>query len=113
MARRDYAACCTPSSTGCSMLLLAAGACRKAPMIKQILFGLWFFLPAALANMAPIFAAHTAALKKFDTPMDFGRTFRGRRILGDHKTWRGLVSGIVAATALLWLQQLAVSHFGW
>jgi CDP-2,3-bis-(O-geranylgeranyl)-sn-glycerol synthase len=82
-------------------------------VLKQLLFGLWFFLPAALANMAPIFAAHLAWLKRYNAPMDFGRSFRGRRILGDHKTWRGLLSGIVAATLLLWLQKLAVAHFDW
>ena len=82
-------------------------------MVRQILFGLWFFLPAALANMAPIFAAHISWLKKYDAPMDFGRTFRGKRIFGSHKTWRGLLSGIATATLLLWLQQLAVQHFGW
>jgi CDP-2,3-bis-(O-geranylgeranyl)-sn-glycerol synthase len=82
-------------------------------VVKQILFGLWFFLPAALANMAPIFAANLPWLKKFDQPMDFGRMFRGKRVLGSHKTWRGLAAGIVAATVVLWLQALAVEHYGW
>jgi hypothetical protein len=29
-------------------------------------------------------------------PIDGGRSFRGKRILGDHKTWRGLLAGIFA-----------------
>lgn len=61
--------------------------------------------------MAPVFAAHIPALKPFDSPMDFNKLFRGRRILGNHKTWRGLVSGIIAATIVLGLQQLLVTNF--
>src|SRR5262245_38527602 len=37
--------------------------------------------------------------KRFTRPLDGGRTFRGRRILGDNKTTRGFVV-IVPATAL-------------
>jgi CDP-2,3-bis-(O-geranylgeranyl)-sn-glycerol synthase len=79
-------------------------------MLKELLFALWFFLPAGVANMAPILVAAVPSLKKYDAPIDCNRTFRGKRILGDHKTWRGLVSGMIAATIVLGIQQLAVSH---
>lgn len=82
-------------------------------MLHDVLFALWFFLPAALANMIPIPIAKMPWLKKFDAPMDFGKTWRGKRIFGAHKTWRGLIAGIIAATLVLWLQQLAVANFGW
>jgi CDP-2,3-bis-(O-geranylgeranyl)-sn-glycerol synthase len=42
------------------------------------------------------------ALKR---PLDGGRTFRGRRLFGDNKTWRGalcMTAGVVLATLLLW-----------
>lgn len=56
---------------------------------------LWLFLPAYLANMAPVFVGG-------GTPIDFGRSWKdGRRILGDGKTWRGLLLGPVASTALV------------
>lgn len=74
---------------------------------------LWFFVPAAFANMAPIVAARLPYLSKFKAPMDFGATFRGKPLLGVNKTWRGLICGIVAAIFILWLQQLAVSNIGW
>lgn len=45
--------------------------------------------------------------------MDFGAKFRGKRIFGAHKTWRGLVAGIVAATLVLWLQQYLAGHVAW
>jgi len=34
-------------------------------------------------------------------------------VLGSHKTWRGLVFGLLLATLTLWLQQLGVEHVHW
>lgn len=82
-------------------------------MLHDIAFALWFFLPAGVANMTPIFAAHIPLIKKLDFPMDFGRTFRGHRVFGTHKTWRGLITGMIAATLVLWLQQWLAGSFGW
>lgn len=82
-------------------------------MLGDIFFALWFFAPAAVANMVPILAAAIPQLRRFDAPMDFGKTFRGRRIFGSHKTWRGLIAGVVMATLTLWLQQFLVEHVQW
>lgn len=82
-------------------------------ILREIFFALWFFLPAGIANMMPIFAARWSFLKKYEYPMDFGLSFRGKRVFGSHKTIRGLVVGIVFATLTLWLQQLAARHVGW
>ena len=80
-------------------------------MLQDIFFALWFFLPAAIANVTPIFAAHISVLKKYDQPIDFHKTFRGHRVFGSHKTIRGFVIGIAFATLTLWFQQLAVIQF--
>ncbi len=64
-------------------------------MIQDLQFIFWFFLPAGIANMAPVFAAKFPFLEKFSYPVDFYKTFRGKRILGDHKTIRGFISGII------------------
>ena len=82
-------------------------------MIHDVLFALWFFLPAGVANMVPIFAAHIPGLKRFNQPIDFGAVYRGKRVFGSHKTWRGLVCGIVAAILTLWLQQILVANVDW
>lgn len=79
-------------------------------LFKELFFALWFFLPAAIANMMPIFAAHWKFIQQYDFPIDFHRSFRGKRIFGEHKTIRGLVVGMIFATLILWLQQLAVAH---
>ncbi len=81
-------------------------------LFKELFFALWFFLPAAIANMMPIFAGHWKVIKKYDFPMDFHKTVRGKRVFGPHKTVRGLVVGVIFATVILWLQQLAVQHIG-
>ncbi len=52
-----------------------------------------FFLPAGIANMTPILASRTPIIKHWNTPLDMGKSRRGRRILGDNKTWRGLLFG--------------------
>ena len=82
-------------------------------MLSDILFLLWLALPSIFANVAPIPIAQIPWLKKYDAPMDFGKTYRSKRIFGAHKTWRGLIAGIAIATPIFWLQQLAVENFAW
>lgn len=53
----------------------------------------WFFLPAGIANMSPVLASRLPLLKEWKTPIDFGKSADGHRILGDNKTWRGIVFG--------------------
>lgn len=57
-------------------------------MIYEIfLQALWIIIPAYIANAS-------AVLVGGGTPIDFGRTWRdGQRILGDGKTWQGLIFG--------------------
>jgi CDP-2,3-bis-(O-geranylgeranyl)-sn-glycerol synthase len=82
-------------------------------MADDILFSLWFFLPAGVANMSPIFVARIPVLNKFNQPIDVGKTLRGVPIFGPHKTWRGLASGVLAGVIVLWLQQLAYTNYQW
>ena len=72
-----------------------------AQAVLQILY---FFLPAYLANMSPVLVGHR--LEALATPIDGGKSFRGKRILGDHKTWRGLVAGVVVGMVVFELQRL-------
>jgi len=52
-----------------------------------VLQALWIIIPAYVANAS-------AVLVGGGTPIDFGKTYKdGKRILGDGKTWRGLLSG--------------------
>jgi CDP-2,3-bis-(O-geranylgeranyl)-sn-glycerol synthase len=62
----------------------------------------WFILPAGIANI-------TASLSRYipwlNYPVDFGRHYRGKRLFGDHKTWRGIVFGTLVGLLFFWLQQ--------
>ena len=70
----------------------------------DVLQVLWLFVPAYLANMSPVFVQ--GWFQRLAMPIDGGRSFRGKRIFGDHKTWRGLLAGIVVGTAAYELQRL-------
>lgn len=81
-------------------------------MINHILVAIWFFLPAAAANVTPIFLAKIMG-SRFNTPIDFNKTWRGKPIFGRNKTWRGLIGGIFVATLVLWLQITWSENPGW
>lgn len=78
--------------------------------MDTVLFALWFFLPAGVANAAPILAAKLPYLSRLSAPIDFGKEFNGIRILGSNKTWRGLAVGILAAICVVYIQQLITQH---
>jgi CDP-2,3-bis-(O-geranylgeranyl)-sn-glycerol synthase len=77
---------------------------------QEIAAVLYFFVPAYLANMSPVLVQQW--FTPLARPIDGGRMFRGRRVLGDHKTWRGLLAGVVVAPLVLKLQVL-VHEAGW
>lgn len=79
-------------------------------ILQEVFFALWFFLPAGIANMMPIFASRWPLIRQYDQPVDLGKTYRGKRIFGSHKTWRGLIVGMIFATITLCLQVLLVEH---
>jgi CDP-2,3-bis-(O-geranylgeranyl)-sn-glycerol synthase len=81
--------------------------------LHDIWLALWFFLPAGAGNVAPIFVAKMPLLRRFNAPLDCGKMFMGKRLLGDHKTWRGIIAGGVAAVLVLWLQVLLARHISW
>jgi CDP-2,3-bis-(O-geranylgeranyl)-sn-glycerol synthase len=71
-------------------------------MIELILQLLYFMLPAAGANMAPVIFRKFLPL--FDKPVDFKRLFRGKRIFGAHKSWGGIVFGTLFGILICFIQ---------
>ena len=56
-------------------------------LYEIIIQALWLIIPAYIANAS-------AVLVGGGTPIDFGKNWKdGRRILGDGKTWNGLIVG--------------------
>jgi CDP-2,3-bis-(O-geranylgeranyl)-sn-glycerol synthase len=82
-------------------------------MIHTVLFALWFMLPAAEANVMPILSAALPGLRRWDAPVDGGLRLRGKPLLGTHKTWRGLVTGVISALVVFWLLKLITHHSAW
>jgi CDP-2,3-bis-(O-geranylgeranyl)-sn-glycerol synthase len=71
----------------------------------SLLEAVWFILPAYIANSMAINVSGIPLLKGYSTPIDFGRSWRGKRILGDGKTWRGLIGGTASAVLCAILQE--------
>ena len=78
--------------------------------VLEIAQVIYFFGPAYAADMSPIFARELFA--GLDRPIDGGRTWRGTRLLGSHKTWRGLCACAVAGLATYEAQRF-VHSLGW
>lgn len=52
---------------------------------------LYLFAPLFFAAACSGLVLRFDLLKPLKTPLDLGATFRGRRLFGDNKTWRGLL----------------------
>ncbi|MCL9813047.1 CDP-2,3-bis-(O-geranylgeranyl)-sn-glycerol synthase [Natranaeroarchaeum aerophilus] len=61
--------------------------------LEIVVVAFWLMLPAYVPNNA-------AVLTGGGPPIDGGRTWDGKRVLGDGKTWRGTAGGILAGVGL-------------
>ena len=65
-------------------------------LLDTVLIALWLMLPAYLANIFPVFVGG-------GMPIDMRKNWKdGRRILGDGKTWRGLILAPLLSALLVW-----------
>jgi len=73
--------------------------------LSFVLEAIWYILPSYFANMSPV-------LFGGGRPLDMGKSFKdGRRILGDHKTIRGFLSGIIVGTLVGLIQGRSLQGF--
>jgi CDP-2,3-bis-(O-geranylgeranyl)-sn-glycerol synthase len=80
--------------------------------VDNLWFAIWFFLPAGIANATPVLANKVPLLTRWKTPLDFGKHYRGKRIFGVNKSWRGLVfSSFVAGLVSLATYALYDQYF--
>lgn len=80
--------------------------------MHELLYAFWFFVPAGFANAAPIVLATWPGLRRWNTPIDLGYNYKGKRLFGKSKTWRGLTGGIVVGGLLFVLLQHLGRHLG-
>ncbi len=69
-----------------------------------ILSCLYFFLPAYFTNMTPPLIKRAGLFNFLAKPVDFGKKIGPVPILGGHKSWRGVIFGIIAGILIAGLQ---------
>lgn len=78
-------------------------------LVVAAIVALWVALPTYIPNNVAVIAGG-------GTPIDGGQRWRGARILGDGKTWRGtaagITGGVIVALLLNWINGTASSMIG-
>lgn len=76
-------------------------------LLKTAVQTLYLFAPLLLAAALSATVLRWNLLPRWAVPIDGGRLFRGRRVFGDSKTWRGVLVAVVGCIAGVWLQKNA------
>lgn len=76
-------------------------------IVFKILGIIWFIALLGMANMAPVFFGK---IPVFNRPVDSGKNWQGKRIFGDHKTWRGIIAAVFVGFLFFILQRYLFAH---
>jgi len=79
------------------MGLLVSGDVLRRKAVFAARVG-WIILPVILGGMIHILALKSQLMRRLAVPLDRGKQWRGRPILGSNKTWRGVLL-MTASTA--------------
>jgi len=79
-------------------------------MFKFLFSCFYFFLPAYFNNMIPSLTSNLGILSSFEKPVDGGRQFQGKPLLGSHKTWRFVLGGIVGFIVIFIQEWLYINY---
>ncbi|USN53187.1 MAG: CDP-archaeol synthase [Candidatus Nomurabacteria bacterium] len=93
------------------IFLLALLLHVEANPLTLILSSFWLLLPMGVANMFPIFAVKL--FPRSNWPVDFGAYFHGQPLFGSHKTYRGILAGVLGAVLTFWLQRFLYLKYTW
>lgn len=63
-----------------------------------VLSCIYFYLPVALANIGAVISKFIPLFKDIIVPIDFKKSIKGVRIIGDHKTIGGFIFGVLFGT---------------
>jgi CDP-2,3-bis-(O-geranylgeranyl)-sn-glycerol synthase len=72
-------------------------------MTKVLIQIIYFFLPAALANMSPVIFKSIPFL---NYPIDLNIRFKEKPLFGENKTYRGFFFGILIAIFTVYIQKI-------
>lgn len=73
-------------------------------VFEVLVVAVWYMLPAGAGNMTPVLVAKLPKFKNWTAPLDGGKTWRQKPIFGKNKTWRGLITGVMAGLLVGFLQ---------
>ena len=76
-------------------------------LMQFVLMCLYLALPGAVANMMPVFVSRVPFL---NIPVDLGYVWRGKRLFGSHKTYRGFFFGVFGAMAAAYVQSILFQY---
>jgi len=77
-------------------------------MSNLILQCFYFILPVYFANMAPVIVKKIFNNLAF--PLDFNKKINNRPVFGKHKTFRGLIFGVIFAIIITFIQYILYSN---
>lgn len=63
--------------------------------LGYLLSAVYFYLPGAVANIGANLARFVPFLKNISVPVDGGYVWKGRRLIGEHKSWGGFLGGVL------------------
>ena len=75
-------------------------------MLAVVIQALYFFLPAYAANAAPVLLCRFKIWEGLNVPFDLNRKLAGQPFFGSTKTYRGIIGGILAGMAVVFIQAL-------
>lgn len=74
----------------------------------MLLSALYLILPLCAANASPHFVK---SIPWGTTPLDHFKLWHGKRVFGDHKTYRGVFTSIVMSVFVVLMQKLLFPYF--
>ena len=77
-------------------------------MLVEMARVLYLFAPLICASMLSAVVLRFDLGSRLARPIDGGRTFRGARVLGDSKTWRGIAVAVVGGAIGAAIQRYAI-----
>jgi len=79
--------------------------------ISLLITSLYFYIPGGSANIAAFFGMRVPLFKKLKTPVDFGLSIKGVRIIGDHKLLGGFLFGVFFGILMGIIKYLVLDNF--
>lgn len=80
-------------------------------LLSFVIACFYFYLPAALANSGATIGKFVPFFKDIKFPIDFGLSFRGKRLIGDHKVFGSFLFGIIFGSLIGLIKYLLLDKY--